>query len=100
MESLNGDIRLDIEKQIDYIYQEPEEWESMINGFLIEQGIEPNLETTLSVIVGMCFGTAFEQINKKFNRSWTKGEARAINTLLARRAFELRHRFLSTRLEE
>jgi len=100
MESLDKDIRNDIEKQIDYIYKEPKIWESMFRRFLREQGIEPNLETILSTIVGMCVGMAYEQINKKFDRSWTPEEATAINSLLARRAFELRHRFLSTRLEE
>jgi len=100
MESLDKDIRHDIEVQIDYIYEEPEKWEPMFRRFLIGQGIEPNLETILSMIAGMCVGMAYEQINKKFDRSWTPEEHSAINSLLARRSFELRHRFLSTRLEE
>ena len=100
MESLDKEIRLDIEKQIDSIYEEPEEWEPMCRSFLTGQGIEPNLETVLSIIAGMCVDMAYEQINKKFDRSWTPEEAYALNSLLARRSFELRHRFLSTRLEE
>ena len=62
MESLDKEIRLDIEKQIDYIYEEPEVWEPMFHRFLIKQGIEPNLETVLSIIAGMCIGMAYEQI--------------------------------------
>lgn len=100
MESLDDDIRLDIETQIDYIYDEPDEWESLLRGFLKEQGIEPNLETILSMIAGMCLGMAYEQIKEKYDRSWTPEEANAISSLLARRSHELRHRFLSTRLEE
>lgn len=100
MESLDDDIRLDIETQIDYIYKEPKKWESIIRGFLMGQGIEPNLETILSMIAGMCWGMAYELIQEKFDRSWTPEEAKAIRSLLARRSHELRHRFLSIRLEE
>lgn len=100
METLDNEIRLDIEKQIDYIYGKPEEWESIVHRFLIKQEIKPNLETTLSMIAGMCIGMAYEQITKKFDRPWTTEEASAINSLLARRSIELRHRFLSLRLKE
>ena len=98
MKSLDKDIRMSIEEQIDEFFKEPEEWEDDIRGFLTEQGIEPSLETILSLVVGLTMGQAFQQIKHKFNRGWTKKEARAINALMQRRALELRHLFLSTRI--
>ena len=98
MKSLDKDVRMSVEEQIDEVFKNPEEWENVIREFLTEQGIEPNLETILSLLVGLTMGQAFQEIKHKFNRDWTKKEARAINALMKRRALELRHLFLSTRI--
>jgi len=100
MESLEDSVRLELEKQFDEFHKEPEGWEKLIKTFLIDQGIDPNLETTLSMIVGLCLGMAYKMIENKHNRTWTPKEADSISTLLARRSQELRHLFLSTRLNE
>lgn len=96
MESLDKDIRLFIEKQFDRFYDNPEEWQRVASDVLAEQGIQPNLDTILSYLVGMTMGEAYQKIKSKSNRAWTKKEARAIAGLLARRAFEIRQHFLAT----
>ncbi|KPV65361.1 MAG: hypothetical protein AOA65_0223 [Candidatus Bathyarchaeota archaeon BA1] len=95
---LDKDVRLSIEEQIDNIYNNATKWEELIRAWLSEQGIEPNLETVLSTVVRLTLGQAYQRIEDKFGRAWTKKEAEAISALLKRRAFELRHRFLSTRI--
>ena len=98
LESLDKDIRLFIEKQFDHFYKEPEEWKDVATMVLAEQGIQPNLDTVLSYLVGMTMGEAFQKFKAKFKRTWTNEEARAIANLLARRAFEIRQHFLATQL--
>lgn len=100
MKSLDKDVRISIEEQFDDFFENPTKWEEMIGGFLTEQGIEPNLETVLALAIGLTLGQAHQQIKDKFDRSWTDGEAGAISNLLKRRAIELRHLFLSTRIRE
>ena len=96
MASLHKEIRLFIEKQFDYFYDEPEEWMKIATSVLADQGIQPNLETILSYLVGMTLGGTFEFIRTKFKRDWTDEEAKAVSSLMARRAFEIRQHFAAT----
>ena len=99
MKSLDKDVRVLIEGQIDNFFEDPEEWEASIRRFLTEQGIESSLETVLALAIGLTLGQACHEIKVKFDRSWTEEEARAISNTLKRRSFELRHLFLSTRIQ-
>jgi len=96
MVSIHKEIRLYIEKQFDDFYNKPEEWMKAATNVLADQGIQPNLETILSYLVGMTCGETFEFIKAKFKRSWTNEEAIAISSLMARRAFEIRQQFVLT----
>lgn len=98
MTTLHKEIRMFIENQFDEFYNEPEAWLRAASEVLADQGIESNLETILSYLVGMTLGETSEFIKNKFKRPWSTREAKAISLLMARRAFEIRQHFLATQL--
>jgi len=100
MEPLDDDVRLEIEGQIDEIFDDPQWWEANLKDWLRSFGIQPDLDDVMSAIMGFTLGQAHTLIHEKFDRGWTPEEAKAIMKVLVRRAFELRRLFLEQRIEE
>jgi len=99
LESLDKDVRILIEKQSDEFFNAPEEWRETARVVLSEQGILSNIETILSLFIGITLGEVSMKYKTKFKESWKKSwakDAPTIASLLARRAFELRQHFVAT----
>ena len=97
---LDEGARLIVEKNIDAVIQTPKKAEATFRTSLILQGIQPNLETILSMITGFLEGLVNSYYVHRHNRPMTDDEQNDFNTLLSRRAFEMRQAILSTRIEE
>lgn len=101
MSELTGDIRLFIETQIDILFKDPNSLTNT-NRALTTMGIQPNLETTLSLITGIMLGSALgmwlvkrskEGKSAKPSEQELKTFTNEVGELLARRAMELRLHF-------
>jgi hypothetical protein len=94
---LDDEVRLSLEKSIDNFIKTPVESEKTASNILEAQGIEPNLETILSLIAGTALGITFAFYRKKFNRDINRDECIDLIQLIKRRAWELREAFIETR---
>jgi len=88
-------IRLWVEGQIDEFINKPDFWGKAFTEYLSEAGIEPNLETVLSMMVGMTYGCVVVQIHIEYQREMTGAENVMIKELIKRRAFELRIHYVN-----
>jgi len=100
MAKLDDRVRMMLEKNIDTVIDNPEGTELSYRSMLTFQGIEPNLETVLSYLVGMLIGAADGSYVAYHQRLMSSDERMKVLELLKRRAFELRQAFLRTRIEE
>ena len=66
---------------------------------LAASGIEPNLESILSVIVGYLYGLAELWYASSYLRHINDDEFAEVIKLIKRRAWEMRQAFISTHLE-
>ena len=99
MKDLDEDARIMVEKNIDIVIKEPKKYEEAFRSILKVQGIEPNLETILSFIIGLLAGMADGIYVFKYERTTNADEKKELMELLNRRAFEMRQAFVSIRIE-
>jgi len=92
--SLDNEARLTIEKLVDKILKEPEEFYKAGSLGLMEMGIQPSLETVLAFITGMLFGVTTETYIEKHKRFLKKKEFEELFDVLTRRAWEMRQEFM------
>jgi len=97
---LDRHLRVNLEELIDELIDKPKDYERVFSLMLRDLGIEPNLETVLSFIIGWLNGISAEHYRVNYNRSMNKEEVKALINLLKRRAWELRQAFISTRIKE
>ncbi len=86
MEGLDRKARALLEKMIDGILENPKEREDIYSYVLSEQGIEPNLETILSFIMGFLTGVLQHFHITEYDRYLNPDEISELNELLKRRA--------------
>ena len=96
--SLDRVIRLSLEETIDNFIKTPVESEEIVSILLEAQGIEPNLDTILSLIAGTAWGLATGFYLKKYKRIMNKDENIELIQLIKRRAWELREAFIEKRI--
>jgi len=99
MGKLDDEIRIALEKNIDSILKDPEDHEKTWRSMLIGQGIEPNLETVLSFLIGDLYGLVWGYYIFRHARDMNIEEHKDLIAVLRRRAFELREAFIGTRIE-
>jgi len=100
MKDLNKEARSMIETEVDFYLKNPKTVEERARMVLRAQGIEPNLETVLSFIVGWLMAQVSMFYHVRHKRDISRDEFTELVQLLKRRAFELRQAFISTRIEE
>jgi len=98
--ALTSDARILFEENMDNFVNDAENSENAISNHLKSQGIEPNLETILSHINGFMSGLIWYYYEVNYNKILNPDEQRDLSNLLKRRAFELRHSFISLRIME
>ena len=99
MENLDGEARIIVESNIDIIIKEAKKSEEFHRLILMEQGIEPNLETILSYITGFLSGIVAGFYLHKYKRNMNSNEEKELLKLMKRRAWELREVFINARME-
>jgi len=95
---LDLDARIGLESTIDKILKDAENWELTFKEVLRTQGIEANLETVLSLIIGALLGQTAQYYIDKYDRRLTKDETKDFEDILKRRAWELRQTFIELRM--
>lgn len=98
--TLDDALRVMIEQIIDNFIDGPDVIDESCSLILTEQGIESNLETALSFIIGTVHGVAMSYYIIKYNRKIKTEEMMDLIKLLKRRAFEVRMAVLNTRIKE
>ena len=96
---MDDGIRTIVEKNADSAIKKPKVAERAYANILRSQGIEPNLETVLSFLMGHLTGIVDGMYVHKHKRLPTSDENDELNQLLKRRAWEIRQAFMSTRIE-
>ena len=100
MPRLDKEARMVVEQNVDSIIKYPKRTEEAFRKSLISQGIQPNLETVLSMITGFIEGLVESNYIVRHGRHLEDDERNDLNELLNRRAFEIRQALISTRIEE
>ena len=100
MAGLDSEIRAALEESIDNFLEDAEGSEKIISIILEAQGIEPNLETLLSFIVGNAWGLMIAFYTTRYQRGMNDDESKDFIQVMKRRAWELRQAFIGTRIEE
>lgn len=95
---LDLDARVGLETTIDKILNDAENWELTFKEVLRTQGIEANLETVLSLIIGALLGQTAQYYIDKYNRRLNRDETQDFEDILKRRAWELRQTFIELRV--
>ncbi len=95
---LDQDARMGLESTIDKILKDSENWELTFKEVLRTQGIEANLETVLSLIIGALLGQTAQYYIDKYNRRLNRDETQDFEDILKRRAWELRQTFIELRM--
>ena len=95
---LDLDARVGLESTIDKILKDAENWELTFKEVLRTQGIEANLETVLSLIIGALLGQTAQYYIDKYDRRLNKDETKDFEDILKRRAWELRQTFIELRM--
>ena len=95
---LDLDARIGLESTIDKILKDAENWELTFKEVLRTQGIEANLETVLSLIIGALLGQTAQYYIDKYDRRLNKDETKDFEDILKRRAWELRQTFIELRM--
>lgn len=98
MVGLDLDARVGLETTIDKILNDAENWELTFKEVLRTQGIEANLETVLSLIIGALLGQTAQYYIDKYNRRLNRDETQDFEDILKRRAWELRQTFIELRV--
>jgi hypothetical protein len=98
MSKLDPSVRLVVEEIVDNHIKNPDV-EFSIRNVLKTVGIEPSLETTLAYLFGTCLRAAVDTFTFKFDRRPRKKELEPIIDLMKRRSMEIRHAYLSRRLD-
>jgi len=93
-------LRSILENNIDEIMNNPDKSMKAFNLILKESGIEPNLESVLSTIVGYIYGLADLWYIIHYQKNIPDDEFAEITKLMKRRALEMREAFISTHLEK
>ncbi len=87
-----------LESTIDKILKDSENWELTFKEVLRTQGIEANLESVLSLIIGALLGQTAQYYIDKYNRRLDRDETQDFEDILKRRAWELRQTFIELRM--
>lgn len=98
MLELDNEARVAVEKNVDAIIMDAQLMEEAFIHTLSMQGIEPNLETLLSFICGGLYGLINGIYHVKHGRSLSSDEAKEVDQLIKRRAWEVRQAFMGTRM--
>jgi len=96
---LDARLRTTLERNIDTVMENPKAAMKTFTFLLESNGIEPKLESILSVIVGYLYGLADLWYATTHNRQINEDEFFEVIKLLKRRAWEMRQSFISTHLE-
>ncbi|MEM2111738.1 MAG: hypothetical protein QXX08_07660 [Candidatus Bathyarchaeia archaeon] len=100
MTGLDRDARMILEDEIDRALKEPQTIERAYKIFLRAIGIEPELDTILSFMVGVVYGRTADIYALKYKRWPSQEELSEFIPLLKRRVAELRESFFKTRIEK
>lgn len=96
---LDARLRSILETNIDTVMNEPDKSMKAFNLILKDSGIEPNLESVLSAIVGYIYGIADLWYITNYKKNIPDDEFVEVVKLMKRRAWEMRQAFISTYLE-
>ena len=96
---LDQDARIGLETTIDNILKDAENWDRIFREILRTQGIEANLETVLSLIIGALLGQTVQYYIDKYKRRLNNDETKDFEDILRRRAWELRQTFILVRMK-
>lgn len=99
MVGLDQDARIGLETTIDNILKDAENWDLIFREILRTQGIEANLETVLSLIIGALLGQTVQFYIDKYKRRLNNDETKDFEDILRRRAWELRETFILVRMK-
>ena len=83
-------VRLWVEDQIDTFIENPDFWVNAFTEYLSKAGIRPDIETVLSMMVGITYGCVATNTKAEFDRAMTGEENDMVKNLIQRRALELR----------
>jgi hypothetical protein len=98
MMEFDSEARVAVEQNVDAIIMDALIMEEAFSYTLSMQGIEPNLETLLSFICGGLYGLINGIYHVKHGRSLNSDEAKEVDKLIKRRAWEVRQAFMGTRM--
>jgi len=96
---LDQDARIGLETTIDNILKDAKNWDRIFREILRTQGIEANLETVLSLIIGALLGQTVQFYIDKYKRRLNNDETKDFEDILRRRAWELRETFIFVRMK-
>lgn len=96
---LDQDARIGLETTIDNILKDAKNWDRIFREILRTQGIEANLETVLSLIIGALLGQTVQFYIDKYKRRLNNDETKDFEDILRRRAWELRETFILVRMK-
>jgi hypothetical protein len=100
MVEIDERIRGLLEKRIDEILKQPKSFFDIYTEFLEAVGIEPNLETILSLEMGYIYGVINGAYNMIHNRTMTQEEFSELTRILNLRAYEIRIAIIKARSQE
>ena len=99
MAGLDKDARTYLEAQFDEMLKDPKSYEESFSIILEGQGIEPNLESMLSLVAGYILGGLVNFYHLKYRRMLNDDEKSDLLQIMKRRAWELRQAFIGIRIE-
>lgn len=97
---LDNRLRAILENNIDTVMNDPKKFIKTYTIILEASGIDPKLESILSVIVGYLYGLAELWYTNIHQRHINDDEFVEVVKLMKRRAWEMRQAFISTHLEK
>ena len=97
---LDQNARLALENFIDQVLKDPEQYEALIKIVLRSQGIEPTLDSCLSLVAGYSLGGVISFYAVTLKREMNDDEINNYVQLMKRRAWEIRQAFIETRIKE
>lgn len=96
----DSEIRDIVETNVDNVLKDPKRYEKIFGTFLLMTGIEPNLETLLSYLIGYWVGLVDSYFFIKYRRFMNVDQRDELIKILKRRAWELRQAFMRSRIED
>ena len=100
MSKLDNQARNILESNIDDVLKSPSVFEDTSKIMLQVLGIEPNLETTLSIVSGFLNGLIFGYYQIKEHRGMNEQEMLDFLTIMKRRVWEMRQAFIEARIDK